>query len=42
MHDHIGVLTNLPSKYGMVFNQLSNHHCTYKPEYKVWTNEYNT
>jgi hypothetical protein len=24
----------------MVSNQLSNHHCIYKPKYKVWMNEY--
>jgi hypothetical protein len=42
MHDHIEVLTNPPLKYGTVFNRHSNHRCTYKLEYKVWTNEYNT
>jgi hypothetical protein len=41
MPTHTKVLTNPLSKYGMDFNLRSNHHCTYKHEYKVWMKEYN-
>ena len=42
MLNHIKAPINLPLKYGMVSNQLSDHHCTYKPKYKVLMSEYNT
>jgi hypothetical protein len=40
--NHIEVLTNIPLRYGTVSNRPSNHHCTYKLEYKVSMSEYNT
>src|ERR1700742_1539629 len=42
MHVLTVVPTNHPSKYGMGFNPPLNHCFTCKPEYKVWTNEYDT